>query len=115
MAEEKRRYLSRADEFNLAKFMEPLFEKNGNSTVRYVDDWTDAKVAAKCGIPVSVKQIEKFRLAVFGKLPPNPKGGTFMERVYARIESLEARVAALELANQPKAQNRPVYEKTEWR
>lgn len=93
----RRSHMSRADEFKLGKFMEPLIKRLNDKTVAYVDGWSDEKVLQDCGVSgIDLAQIMRFRVAVFGKLSSSATGIAPMALAFTKIGNLEDRVAKLE-------------------
>lgn len=93
-----RRTLTRQEEFVLAKFMEPLIERSGDKSIKYIADWSDEQVMKECGVAnINEMHIARLRLQVFGKLTGGFSGSLApMAQAFERIKQLEGRVAALE-------------------
>lgn len=92
----KKHHLTRIQEYQLGKFLEPLLTKSGEFVV-YKEGWNDDRVATECSIKgITRINVTRFRGDVFGKLSANNGGQNPLVVAHNKIADLTQRVAELE-------------------
>ena len=99
---EKRRTLTRAEEYALGKMMEPVLIKIDDETAEYLEGWSDARIVQECGIPgINSSHVGRLRIDLFGRLNTVNNTNNPMAIAHERLKRLEARVSQLERERSP--------------